>query len=129
MDSLEMMLSFQEALQQRMGYDFAKMSNTEKAAYIKEYTLFATDELHEMLHELPHFKPWRKYSDDPALVTMANEKACEEFIDAIHFILNIALALGLSADDIVKAYCKKNAINHQRQDNASEYKPCVDRTE
>lgn len=129
MDKLTEMLTAQLELQQRLGFDFEAMTTEEKTAYIKEYSGFVGDELYEMQRELPYYKPWRKYSNDRELVAVQYDKARKEFADAIHFVLNIALALGLSADDIYKLYCDKNAINHQRQENTTEYKPCVDRTE
>ena len=34
-----------------------------------------------------------------------------------HFLISIAQVLGMSADDVYAAYCKKNEVNHQRQDS------------
>ena len=35
----------------------------------------------------------------------------------LHFVLNIALAMGFSGDDIYEAYVAKNIVNHKRQDS------------
>ena len=44
------------------------------------------------------------------------EEARKEFIDMFHFVLNIALALGMSDKDIYYMYMEKNEENHRRQD-------------
>ena len=45
------------------------------------------------------------------------QNARVEVVDIMHFLVSIAQVLGMSADDIFDAYCKKNAINHERQDS------------
>ncbi len=114
---LDKMLQKQEELQKRLGYDFCSMAQEEITAYIKEFSIHLTQELHEMLYLLPHFKPWKDYS----AMTVEEyetgmEEARKEFIDMFHFILNIALALGISGKDIYDMYMKKNKENHKRQD-------------
>jgi dimeric dUTPase (all-alpha-NTP-PPase superfamily) len=50
---------------------------------------FVEEELHEMGRELPHMKFWKNYS----ALNYDLGKAKEEFIDTIHFMLNIAVVL------------------------------------
>jgi dimeric dUTPase (all-alpha-NTP-PPase superfamily) len=38
-------------------------------------------------------------------------------VDLFHFLVSIAQVLGMSADDVYNIYCKKNLINHKRQEN------------
>ena len=117
MGKLQEMLDAQSVFQVRVGYDISNMSTEECTAYIKEYSLHMTQELHEMLHELPFFKPWKDYTDMTfGEVVMRQSRAREEYIDVLHFMLNIALALGLTEDDIFQAFVKKHAINNKRQD-------------
>ena len=114
---LEKMMKLQNEFQNSLGTNISSMSTEEKTAFIKEHSIHATQELHEMLYELPYFKPWKDYSqitdneiEDQIL------KAREEFIDLWHFVLNIALALDLDAHSIYYGYIKKNHENHKRQD-------------
>ena len=95
------------------------MNERELASYIKEQSLWVEDEIHEMIREIPYVKPWSSKYD---LMTDKEKKsqmmkAKEEFIDIITFLFNIALALGLTAEEIQRMYLEKNKINHKRQDN------------
>lgn len=116
-DNLALMLLMQKTLQENAyGYKFADMTIEKRVEFIKEMSIHATQEIHEMLYELPHFKPWKDYSgmtDDEK--NQAFEKAKGEFVDFMHFTLNMALALGLTSDDILEGYSAKNQENYQRQ--------------
>lgn len=69
-----------------------------------------------MLYELPFFKPWKNYDAmDEIEIGSAMNKAKEEFVDQWHFMLNIALLLDLSADEITDRYIAKNQENYARQ--------------
>lgn len=119
---LDKMLQKQEELQERLGYDFGSMTQEETTVYIKEFSIHLTQELHEMLHVLPYFKPWMDYS----AMTVEEyetgmEEARKEFIDMFHFMLNIALALDMSDKDIYDMYMEKNKENHKRQDEGYTY--------
>ena len=59
-DKLDNLFKMQRRMQERMGYNYDEMNTEQLVAYIKEYTLHTTHELHEMLAELPYFKPWKK---------------------------------------------------------------------
>ena len=114
---LEEMLRKQEELQERLGYDFSSMTQEEITAYIKEFSIHLTQELHEMLYVLPYFKPWKDYRAMTVEEYEASMKeARKEFIDLFHFVLNIALALNMSGKDIYDMYMAKNKENHKRQD-------------
>ncbi len=69
----------------------------------------ATDELHELLGEIG-WKPWAKSRH------INLEAARGELVDAIHFILNLALVLGLdNAAEIIERYRAKHEKNAKRQ--------------
>ena len=69
-----------------------------------------TDELHELLGEIG-WKPWAK-SRHINLVA-----ARGEWIDALHFMLNLGIVLGLDGGDLVKTlYDAKHKKNAQRQE-------------
>ena len=111
--ALHAMLSLQEQFQRRV-YDGELPKDTQ---YIMNHGLYATAEIHEMYRELEGFKSWKTYgwSEEEQAKHLAAAK--EEFIDVLHFIWNIALALGMDADEIMKIYADKNITNHLRQDN------------
>lgn len=114
---LQQMLNLQNKLQQRLGHDIPNMSLKERTSFIKEFSIHSNQEMNEMLYELPYFKPWKNYDNlTPKDVETSLQLAREEFIDKLHFDLNIALALGMDEDMIHKMYCEKNNINHKRQD-------------
>lgn len=114
---LEEMMEVQEAFQKRLDPDFDKMSVKQRVAFIKEHSIHLNQEINEMLYELPYFKPWKDYSKlsdwhEQAMI----EKAKMELIDAWHFFMNIALALGFTPDQFYQMYTAKNQENHRRQD-------------
>lgn len=117
MSMFEHMLQKQREFQERLGSDFDAMSAKERVAFIKEHSIHLNQEVNEMLYELPHFKPWKDYS----ALTEADEqkmlqKAKMELIDAWHFFMNMALGLGMSAEEFYAMYLAKNSENHRRQD-------------
>lgn len=109
--ALQAMLDLQSQFQRRLGIF---QGDTQ---YIMNHILYAEAEMHEMLRELEGFKAWKTYNwnDDEQAEHLANAK--EEFIDVLHFIWNVALALNLDADEIIQIYADKNITNHLRQDN------------
>lgn len=115
-DFLKTMMTMQKQLQEFLGYDFDNMTPQERTALIKEMTIHVGQEINEMLYELPFFKPWKDYSkmteDEIAAGFEAGRK---EFIDFIHFALNIGLLLNFTADEIFTEYYSKNIENYRRQ--------------
>lgn len=107
----------QKLLQSNLGFNFDTMSDKERVDYIKEYSIHTTQELHELLRELPYFKPWSVRSNSLSIKARKEAfiAARLEYADFFHFAINIALGLGLSAEDLFKIYATKNEINHKRQ--------------
>lgn len=69
-------------------------------------------ELAELTDCFP-WKHWRKVSDQPFDV----QNARVEVVDIMHFLVNIALYLGMDANDLHAAFMAKNQVNHERQDS------------
>lgn len=117
--ALQEIISSQENFQSFMGYDFNKMSLKDTADYIKSNMLWTIDELSEMLHEVPYAKSWSKkydqWSDEKIINQLRLTK--EEYIDALHFMINIGLALNMDESEILKMYREKNKVNYDRQEN------------
>jgi dimeric dUTPase (all-alpha-NTP-PPase superfamily) len=64
----------------------------------------------ELIDSVP-WKWWAKYQK------FDEQNARVEVIDLFHFLISIAQALGMTADDVFQAYLKKNQVNHQRQES------------
>lgn len=118
-DMLQEMLTIQRASQEQRGYFFESMSVDEAVEYIRKHALYLQVELGEFLVELPGFKDWKKYDKNAAFPSYA---AQEELIDVIHFLLNICLALGMSAEDLYNTYLRKAEINVKRLEDTEHYK-------
>lgn len=118
MNKLQEVLNTQTQLQNRLGNNIKEMTEQQLTAYVKNNVFFVTEELHEMTRELPYVKEWKDYSkltDED--IARRKELAQEEFIDVFTFLMNIALSLELTADEIYDLYFQKNKVNHSRQDN------------
>ncbi|MCG8324469.1 MAG: dUTPase [Thiotrichales bacterium] len=63
------------------------------------------------LQRTTNWKWWKR----PTAFNEADAK--EELIDIWHFVVQASLELGLSPDDIVNEYRRKNEINQERQRN------------
>ena len=93
-------------------YDSLPNDNTRKPAidFIHWNVTALVDELHELLGEIG-WKPWAKSRH------INLEAARGEFIDALHFMGNLALVLGLDdSDQIMYLYHEKHIKNAKRQE-------------
>lgn len=111
-DRLSQMLGMQRNLQvESYGRDPGTMDLEDKIRFIKDMHIALTDEMHELLAEVD-WKPWthgeRQINFDGAR---------KELVDVWHFFMNMMLALGMSTDDLYKAYMKKRQVNADRQKN------------
>lgn len=75
-------------------------------------SVLATAMVHEAveLQRLTDWKWWKK-SDEFDM-----DAAKEELVDVLHFAIQAALEIGMSAESLYKAYRRKTGINHARQD-------------
>lgn len=122
MDKLESMLDMQKESQEYRGFAFP-MEGITAAEYIKTQTLHCIDELCEMLHEVKGYKEWKVYDFNDTIDNYVKKTFAKgELIDAVHFLLNIALALGMTADELYASYTAKNKINYERLEDSERYK-------
>lgn len=120
--SLQDAFEVQKSSQVERGFNFPMTGET-RAAYIKTQTLHCIDELCEMLHEVKGYKEWKRYDYADELTNkIADAKATVELVDAFHFFMNIALALGMSADELLATYAAKQQINKERLMQKDVYK-------
>lgn len=106
------MLKMQRDLQLRYnkGKALEDFTDEERMEAIRINVLSCTSELHEALDETG-WKPW-------ATSNHLNVEAFRsELVDVWHFFMNLMLHSGMTATDLYEGYIKKNAKNHQRQDD------------
>ena len=117
--TIQFLLDSQLQFQTRMGHNFKEMNDQQRAAYIKEHGYFLMEEVMEMFREMPHHKSWKDYSNwDADQREIQLDLMKDEAIDALHFMTNIFLALGMTEKEIIERYKEKNQINYERQENS-----------
>lgn len=119
MDKLEQIFSMQEELNERIGVMTPEMDEQAKIEWVLNYSRAMQQELAELIDSVP-WKWWAKYQK------FDEQNARVEVIDLFHFLISLAQVLGMSADDVLGAYLKKNKINHDRQDSGYQVKDETD---
>ena len=109
-DHLREIWQMQTALNKRIGVNTENMSEEEKTKWVLNYTRAMTQEIAELTDSVP-WKWWAKYQK------FDEQNARVEVVDLFHFLISLAQVLGMSADDVFNAYCKKNEVNFKRQDS------------
>jgi dimeric dUTPase (all-alpha-NTP-PPase superfamily) len=109
-DRLDHMFQLQMDLGKRLGVNPDAFTDDEQIQWILNYARAMQQELAELIDSVP-WKWWAKYQK------LDRQNARVEVIDLLHFLLAIAQTLGMSTDDIYRAYLEKNKVNHQRQDS------------
>lgn len=106
---LEEIFERQAKLQREsFGIDPADMSPEARSQYIKDMVLAATDELHEALAEVG-WKPWATSRH------LNNDAFIGELVDVLHFLVNLWLAAGATAEQVRDRYIEKSIRNARRQ--------------
>ena len=108
-DKLEVMFAMQKELNRRIGQDTDAMTEDERVEWVLNYARALGQELAELVDSVP-WKWWAKYQQ----FDQQNVKV--EVVDIFHFLISLAQAVGLTADEVFEAYMKKNKINFARQD-------------
>lgn len=115
---LDRMFELQKQLQERLGtHDkLSEMGSSGLQQFTNQMVLAIVEEAVEMMRETPYKNPlfvpfgWKKTQG------YNREKLLEESVDLWHFLMNVLIAHGFTAEDFYRAYCAKNGINHERQD-------------
>ena len=110
MDKLDKIFEMQDVLNQRIGVVTDQLSEEEKTKWVLNYTRAMQQELAELIDSVP-WKWWAKYQD------FDEQNAKVEIVDLFHFLISLAQVMGMTPEDVYEAYVKKNAVNHQRQEN------------
>lgn len=109
-ERLEEIFQLQYDLAKRIGVDHKNLTPEERIQWVLNYSRALQQEVAELIDSMP-WKWWAKYQEFDL------QNARVEVVDIFHFLVSIAQTLGMSAEDVYVAYCKKNHINHQRQDS------------
>lgn len=72
--------------------------------------------------ELDNELGWKPWKNAPAL-DETREARLMEMADILHFMVQLALDQGFSAEDLYRAYVQKNAENRRRQQSDPRYQP------
>lgn len=100
----------QDAIQLLLGNDVQGMDDVQRVAFIRDMTLAGTSELYELLDTV-QWKPWASgYEGAP----IDHDEFRKEFSDVLIFMLNLALAAGLTGDQIYAGISTKIKINAER---------------
>ncbi|MDR1413895.1 MAG: dUTPase [Puniceicoccales bacterium] len=109
MDKLDKLFEIQRNFNAKIGVDVSNLNEQGKVEWILKYTRALQQETCELVDSVP-WKWWAKYQK------FDEQNARVEVVDLLHFLISIAQVLGMSADDVYEVYCKKNIINHRRQE-------------
>lgn len=121
-DTLTTIFNCQEAFNQRVDKRLFDPDIKVAADFIRDHTLHTIDELMEMLNEMPYYKNWKDYSNmTEDEMARAICKAQKEYVDALHFFVNVGIAIGLTPDMIRLMYLDKNKENIRRQDEGYDH--------
>src|SRR6266566_7875695 len=108
-DQLRELFRMQRALNERIGVKTDAMDDEQKVKWLLNYCRAMTQELAELTDSVP-WKWWAKYQQ------FDQQNARVEVVDLFHFLISLAEVLGMSADDVFKAYVQKNEVNFKRQE-------------
>ncbi len=104
-DRLDSIFALQKGLADMMNLDRYPKDTEGKVAAL------CTAIIHEAveLQRTTNWKWWKKP------VSFNKDEAKEELIDIWHFVVQASLELGLTPEDILDEYKRKNEINQERQ--------------
>lgn len=115
-DKLCIMFEMQRKLQERLKILERIKDKSMLQQYINQNLLAIHEEAVEIMRETAYKNPdyvpfgWKK--DQQFNI----EKYKDEIVDIIHFIMNLCIAVDMSADEFFQRYLNKNKENFVRQD-------------
>lgn len=118
-DRLVEMFRLQRALNERIGVHLEALSPEQEQEWVLNYCRAMSQELAELVDSVP-WKWWARYQ------TYDRDNARVEVVDMFHFLISLAQALGLEAEDIFDLYTRKHAVNVQRQESGYSVKDETD---
>jgi hypothetical protein len=118
-NTLQLVLDKQGEFQKKFGFNGLEKADVRAvSALIHSHSMFAIEELYEMMRELPYHKPWKDYSSWSGEKMIEQfELSREEWIDVFIFVMNVGLFLGFNEELIEQMYLEKLGLNHKRQED------------
>jgi dimeric dUTPase (all-alpha-NTP-PPase superfamily) len=100
-------MTYSSSIDSQYSKKFLSLSNEERISAL------CTAIIHEAveLQRLTNWKWWRK------MLEFDENQAKEELIDIWHFVVDASIELGMTPQNILDEYVKKNQINKDRQKN------------
>lgn len=100
-------MTYSPSIDSQYSKKFLSLSNEERISAL------CTAIIHEAveLQRLTNWKWWRK------MLEFDENQAKEELIDIWHFVVDASIELGMTPQNILDEYVKKNQINKDRQKN------------
>jgi dimeric dUTPase (all-alpha-NTP-PPase superfamily) len=89
-------------------YDDIKSDADEKRRWFLNFELALRQESSEAIDSL-NWKWWKKDEEDWDNIKI-------ELVDMLHFWVSMCTVAGLTAEEVMTLYFKKNKLNHDRQD-------------
>lgn len=86
------------------------ITTKESQQLVRDLALKGVEEMFEALGHLKNWKPHRD-TDNPEV---DQEEFLEEVVDAFNYFLSMLVLVGVSSDDLYKAYVKKDQKIHSR---------------
>ena len=77
---------------------------------VRDTVLKGVEEMFESLANLKNWKPHRS----TVVEDFNRQEFLEEYVDAFNYFLSVLIMLGISSDELYKAYLRKDAIIHER---------------
>lgn len=111
MDKLDNIFEKQKTLNDRI--EKSRNINFDMSMWVQKEILAMISELSEVLDEV-NFKWWKNEKE----INMDNLK--EEVVDVFHFFVSLCQKIGMSSSELYEIYCKKNTVNHDRQNGLTD---------
>ena len=100
-------MTYSPSIDSQYSKKFLSLSNEERISALCTAIIHETVEL----QRLTNWKWWKK------MLEFDENQAKEELIDVWHFVVDASIELGMTPQNIVDEYIKKNQINKDRQKN------------
>jgi dimeric dUTPase (all-alpha-NTP-PPase superfamily) len=111
MDKLDQIFAMQAQLDNRI----IRERNIEKS--LDEWVIGLTLAMESEIDEIRREVNWKWWKNEKPIDI---ESLQGEIIDMWHFLVSLSQKVGLTAEDVYRVYCEKNAENHARQDGKSD---------
>lgn len=114
-DYFSALFKMQQDLQKFYRKDYENLSLEERAKFVRDNWSYLTTEMGELFNAIPYFKYWKDHKGKTTLTREERMNILFEYVDILHFVLNIAVYLGLTSEEIIKGYIVKNRENRERK--------------